>query len=171
MTANSARQTFLSFGELFSRSAERCMEAESCLRTLLPECREPYTELIKLVANAEHRLANDLLRVARDAPARIVSTQVQFTPEAQEPQHPLTLEGALANVTAVNDQLAHLLSDLRQKTAMDRVRTAPIRMPVIIARNVSSGFSCDATAGATCMVRDYLRTRAQMHILSISGLV
>ena len=116
------QQTFLSYGELFSRSAQRCLAAEKSIREHIPQLQEPYSQAAELVAEAEHRLATDLTEFASKSPDNIVCTRVQYKLDETPPPAPQTVADAMANLTQVNEQLATMLLDQADKTELDTLR-------------------------------------------------
>ena len=113
------RETFLSFAELFSRSARQCHEAEASLRGTLGQVDEPYRQALRLIADKERGLARELEKYAEQGPRNLIRTHVQYRLEQEQPAHPETPGGAVQGVTRVNDELARLLNDLAAKTPAD----------------------------------------------------
>ncbi len=115
-------ETFLSFGELLSRSAQRFLDAERQVRKHLDEADPPYYHAMLLVADAEHKLATDLANYAEQGPENIVCTRVQYKLESNPLPAPATLEGALKNLTEINMELTEVLKDLSEKSAPETLR-------------------------------------------------
>jgi len=113
------RETFLSFAELFSRSARHCHEAEEFLRGTLPQVDEPYRQALQLIAEKERRLARELEKYAEQGPKNLIRTHLQYHLEQEQPAHPDTPGGAVEGVTRVNGELARLLNDLAEKTSAE----------------------------------------------------
>jgi hypothetical protein len=116
------QQTFISYGELFSRSAQRCLEAERSIRNYIDKVGTPYSHAMALIADAEHRLALDLAGYAEKGPDNIVCTRVQFTLDNSAPSEAGSLSEALHNVTCVNEQLADVLAEEADKVVLDTLR-------------------------------------------------
>lgn len=116
------QQTFISYGELFSRSAQRCLAAERSIRNYIDKVAPPYSNAMALIADAEHRLALDLAGYAEKGPDNIVCTRVQFTLDDNAPSEADSLTGALHNVTCVNEQLAEVLVEEAGKVSLDTLR-------------------------------------------------
>lgn len=115
-------ETFLSFGELFSRSAERFLEAEREVRNHLNETDPPYRQAIELVADAEHQLAIELAEYAEKGPENIVCTRVQYKLQSNPPPTPSTIGDALKNITEINMELTEVLQDLSEKVAPETLQ-------------------------------------------------
>jgi len=115
-------ETFLSFGELFSRSAEQLLQAERAVREHLNETEAPYQQAMKLVADAEHRLAIELAQYAEKGPENIVCTRVQYKLESDARPTPSTLEDALQHLTGINLELTEVLQDLSEKAAPETLQ-------------------------------------------------
>jgi hypothetical protein len=126
------QQTFLSYGELFSRSAQRCLEAERCIRNYIDEVDAPYSHAIELIADAEHRLATDLAGYAEKGPDNIVCTRVQYTLEETALSAAENLTRALHNVTRVNQQLAEVLVEEADKVPLDTLRETLVALDLEI---------------------------------------
>lgn len=116
------QETFLSFGELFSRSAQRFLEAERAVREHLNEADAPYSDAMQLVADAEHQLATDLAGYAEKGPENIVCTRLQYKLDSKPLPTPATLGDALKNVTKINSDLAAVLQDLSEKSAPETLQ-------------------------------------------------
>lgn len=116
------QQTFISYGELFSRSAQRCLEAERSIRNYMDKVAPPYSNAMALIADAEHRLALDLAGYAEKSPDNIVCTRVQFTLDDNTPSDADSLTEALHNVTCVNQQLSEVLVEEADKVSLDTLR-------------------------------------------------
>lgn len=115
-------ETFLSYGELFSRAAQRCFAAERSVRGHMRETDEPYSHAVALVAEEEHKLALELAQYAEKGPENIVCTRIQYKPDSDDLSRSDTLEGALKNITQVNLELAAVIGDLAHKAAPESLR-------------------------------------------------
>ncbi|MEE4144882.1 MAG: hypothetical protein V2I26_08790 [Halieaceae bacterium] len=116
------QQTFMSYGELLSRSAQRCLEAERSIRHHIDTIEPPHSKAMEQIADAEHRLAMDLAAYAEKGPENIVCTRVQFTLDENVSSEAENLTEALHNVTGINNRLAEVLVEEADKVTLDALR-------------------------------------------------
>ena len=122
MIHTETKETFLSYGELFSRSSRRCLAAERSVRSHIAGANARDTQAMTLVADAEHDLAMNLAAYAESGMESIVCTRLQYKLDTAMPAHPDNPEDALENVTSINIDLADLLGDLAEKAAPETLR-------------------------------------------------
>lgn len=115
------RETFISYRELLSRSAQQCTQAGRSVMAYVTEVRPPYREAMVLVAREERELGVKLEGYAEKSAASVICTRLQYKPEEGELPTPRSPDTALQNVTQVNRELVAILQDLADKSAPDTV--------------------------------------------------
>ncbi len=115
------RETFISFEELFHSFSEQCFSAEQALRRTLQQADEPYSEGLKLVADAQHSLGQELRNCADQGPENLLATRLQYTLEQPRDAEADTAGAAVKGITRLNRELESVLKDLVDKTPQESI--------------------------------------------------
>jgi len=109
------RQTFVTYGELLSFVADKCLVAEGQLRSHGRDVREPFRMMIEEVADAEYSLALDLKQYAAEGPTKIVATRIQYMVDTEQNKTPDTVGSALKVLLGTNDEIEEILKGVAER--------------------------------------------------------
>ena len=111
----STRDTFMSYGDVLSEIADKCLVAETRLINHKHEANATWQSMIELVAEEEHHLALALKQYAMDGPEKIIATRLQYKRQDAPIPEPQTLGDAINNINRTNDEIASLLESQAEK--------------------------------------------------------